>query len=60
MSGIEQVVHRPGSLIVYRQAGGIDNGKPKMHSEMSVQPYYSGFVFDPDGNNIEAVSFAGK
>ena len=34
--------------------------KPQMHPEMSAQPYYFGFVLDPDGNNIEAVSFCGK
>lgn len=34
-------------------AGGTDNGKPgprDYHSQ-----YYAAFVFDPDGNNIEAV-----
>ena len=48
------------SLIKFRHAGGTDNGKPHMSLEMSAQPYYSGFVFDPDGNNVEAVSFSGK
>lgn len=38
-----------------RLAGGIDNGFPGIRSEMSKQPYYAGFVLDPDGNNIEAV-----
>jgi len=34
-------------------AGGTDNGKP---GERSYHPgYYSAFVLDPDGNNIEAV-----
>ena len=37
------------------EAGGKDNGKPRLHPEMSRQPYYSGFVIDPDGNNLEAV-----
>lgn len=49
-----------GSLTMSSQAGGVDNGKPQMHPEMSAQPCYSGFVLDPDGNNIEAVSFCGK
>jgi len=34
-------------------AGGKDNGKP---SPRNYHPgYYGAFVFDPDGNNIEAV-----
>jgi catechol 2,3-dioxygenase-like lactoylglutathione lyase family enzyme len=34
-------------------AGGRDNGAP---SERSYHPgYYAAFVFDPDGNNVEAV-----
>ncbi|MGC4091751.1 MAG: VOC family protein [Polyangiaceae bacterium] len=34
-------------------AGGKDNGAP---GERSYHPgYYAAFVFDPDGNNIEAV-----
>lgn len=34
-------------------AGGKDNGKP---GERAYHPgYYAAFVFDPDGNNIEAV-----
>lgn len=34
-------------------AGGTDNGGP---GERSYHPgYYAAFVFDPDGNNIEAV-----
>jgi predicted lactoylglutathione lyase len=34
-------------------AGGKDNGKP---GPRNYHPgYYSAFVFDPDGNNIEAV-----
>ncbi len=32
-------------------AGGIDNGRPGLRSS----GYYAAFVFDPDGNNIEAV-----
>jgi catechol 2,3-dioxygenase-like lactoylglutathione lyase family enzyme len=35
------------------QAGGRDNGAP---GERAYHPgYYGAFVFDPDGNNIEAV-----
>jgi catechol 2,3-dioxygenase-like lactoylglutathione lyase family enzyme len=35
------------------RAGGRDNGAP---GERSYHPgYYAAFVFDPDGNNIEAV-----
>lgn len=34
-------------------AGGVDNGAP---GERAYHPgYYAAFVFDPDGNNIEAV-----
>lgn len=38
-------------------AGGRDNGKPgyrKYHSR-----YYAAFLFDPDGNNIEAICDVG-
>lgn len=36
------------------KAGGTDNGGP---GERSYHPgYYAAFVFDPDGNNIEAVT----
>ena len=38
-----------------RQAGGRDNGGPGIRPQMSRQPYYSAFVYDLDGNNIEAV-----
>ncbi|KAK9342922.1 hypothetical protein V1522DRAFT_372421 [Lipomyces starkeyi] len=34
--------------------GGSPNGKPGIREEMSRQPYYSAFVIDPAGNNIEA------
>lgn len=36
------------------QAGGKDNGAPGVREEYHPQ-YYGAFVFDPDGNNIEAV-----
>jgi catechol 2,3-dioxygenase-like lactoylglutathione lyase family enzyme len=35
-------------------AGGADNGKPGLR-ELYHPDYYGAFVFDPDGNNIEAV-----
>ncbi|KAF2257698.1 hypothetical protein CC78DRAFT_538343 [Lojkania enalia] len=35
--------------------GGTDNGKPGIRKEMSRQPYYAGFLIDPEGNNLEAV-----
>ncbi len=37
------------------RAGGIDNGAPAAREEQSTPIYYAAFVFDPDGNNIEAV-----
>lgn len=40
-------------------AGGKDNGKPGLRPDYSTD-YYAAFVFDPDGNNIEAVTFAKK
>jgi predicted lactoylglutathione lyase len=35
-------------------AGGKDNGKPGVRPHYH-ESYYGAFVFDPDGNNIEAV-----
>ena len=35
-------------------AGGRDNGAPGLRPEYHPD-YYGAFVFDPDGNNIEAV-----
>jgi catechol 2,3-dioxygenase-like lactoylglutathione lyase family enzyme len=35
-------------------AGGRNNGGPGLRPKYH-QSYYAGFVFDPDGNNIEAV-----
>ena len=35
-------------------AGGRDNGAPGLRSHYHAN-YYGAFVFDPDGNNIEAV-----
>jgi hypothetical protein len=36
------------------KAGGKDNGPPGLRPEYHAN-YYGGFVFDPDGNNAEAV-----
>lgn len=38
-------------------AGGKDNGAPGLRPEYHPN-YYGAFVFDPDGNNIEAVCHA--
>lgn len=40
-------------------AGGRDNGAPGPRPNYGPD-YYAAFVFDPDGNNIEAVTFAGS
>jgi catechol 2,3-dioxygenase-like lactoylglutathione lyase family enzyme len=39
------------------EAGGIDNGPPGLRDTSRGYPpgYYAAFVFDPDGNNVEAV-----
>jgi catechol 2,3-dioxygenase-like lactoylglutathione lyase family enzyme len=39
------------------KAGGRDNGPPGLRDTTQGYPggYYAAFVFDPDGNNIEAV-----
>lgn len=36
-------------------AGGIDNGAPGLRSGGYPEGYYAAFMYDPDGNNIEAV-----
>ncbi len=41
------------------QAGGKDNGLPGIRKDYGPN-YYSAFVFDPDGNNIEAVCRKGN
>jgi catechol 2,3-dioxygenase-like lactoylglutathione lyase family enzyme len=38
-------------------AGGRDNGQPGLRPDYHPN-YYGAFVFDPDGNNIEAVCHA--
>ena len=40
-------------------AGGKDNGAPGLRKDYS-PTYYGAFVLDPDGNNVEAVTFAEK
>ena len=37
------------------KAGGTDNGAPGLRTGSYPPGYYAAFVFDPDGNNIEAV-----
>jgi catechol 2,3-dioxygenase-like lactoylglutathione lyase family enzyme len=39
------------------RAGGADNGGPALRDVATGYPpgYYAAFVFDPDGNNMEAV-----
>ena len=39
------------------KAGGRDNGKPGVRADYS-PTYYAAFLFDPDGNNLEAVCLA--
>jgi catechol 2,3-dioxygenase-like lactoylglutathione lyase family enzyme len=36
------------------KAGGRDNGAPGLRGDYSPN-YYAAFLFDPDGNNVEAV-----
>ncbi len=38
-------------------AGGVDNGPPGVRAHYHPS-YYGAFVFDPDGNNVEAVCHA--
>ena len=38
-------------------AGGCDNGAPGIRAQYHPN-YYAAFVFDPDGNNVEAVCHA--
>jgi catechol 2,3-dioxygenase-like lactoylglutathione lyase family enzyme len=40
-------------------AGGTDNGAPGLRPQYG-EKYYAAFVLDPDGNNIEAVTFASE
>ena len=45
------------SALLDRRAGGCGNGGRGIGVDMSRQPYYLGYVYDLDGNNIEAVCF---
>ncbi|HEX4382981.1 MAG TPA: VOC family protein [Myxococcales bacterium] len=38
---------------------GKDNGKPGLRADYG-KNYYAAFVFDPDGNNLEAVTHSAK
>jgi catechol 2,3-dioxygenase-like lactoylglutathione lyase family enzyme len=38
------------------EAGGRDNGAPGLRADYS-PTYYTAFLLDPDGNNVEAVCF---
>jgi len=40
------------------EAGGRDNGRPGLRADYS-PTYYAAFLFDPDGNNVEAVCVRG-
>jgi hypothetical protein len=42
------------------KAGGTDNGAPSLRENQSTPVYYAAFVFDPDGNNMEAVFRGGQ
>jgi hypothetical protein len=37
------------------ESGGRDNGKPGIRPDYA-EDYYAAFLFDPDGNNVEAVT----
>jgi len=41
------------------EAGGKDNGAPGFRTDYG-DDYYAAFIFDPDGNNIEACFFGAK
>ena len=43
-----------GFHVAALEAGGRDNGAPGLRPEYH-EGYYDAYVFDPDGNNIEAV-----
>jgi catechol 2,3-dioxygenase-like lactoylglutathione lyase family enzyme len=40
------------------EAGGRDNGEPGRRPQYH-ERYYAAYVFDPDGNNVEAVCHSG-
>jgi catechol 2,3-dioxygenase-like lactoylglutathione lyase family enzyme len=39
--------------------GGVSDGKPGLRPEYDAN-YYGAFLYDPDGNKVEAVTFAAK
>jgi catechol 2,3-dioxygenase-like lactoylglutathione lyase family enzyme len=45
-----EAFHRSGLT-----AGGVDNGAPGLRTDGYPPGYYAAFVYDPDGNNMEAV-----
>ena len=45
------------STLLNRRAGGRGNGGRGIRIDMSRQPYYLGYVYDLDGNNIEGVCY---
>ena len=47
--------HVEGFHAAALKAGGTDNGAPGLRTGGYPPGYYSAFVLDPDGNNIEAV-----
>jgi catechol 2,3-dioxygenase-like lactoylglutathione lyase family enzyme len=59
-SGVHVAFRAPSRAVVDRfyadglKAGGRDNGKPGLRTDYSPN-YYAAFLFDPDGNNVEAV-----
>jgi catechol 2,3-dioxygenase-like lactoylglutathione lyase family enzyme len=57
-----EVEHRAAVVAFHRVAlaqGGSDDGPPGLRPEYDPN-YYAAFVRDPDGNKIEAVTFAGS
>ena len=48
-----------GFHVAAMEAGGRDNGAPGLRENYSFT-YYAAFVYDPDGNNIEAVCHSKK
>jgi catechol 2,3-dioxygenase-like lactoylglutathione lyase family enzyme len=59
-SGVHIAFNAPDRASVTRfhrnglEAGGRDNGAPGLRADYS-PTYYAAFLFDPDGNNVEAV-----
>ena len=41
------------------EAGGSDNGPPGIRLEYG-ESYYGGYVLDPDGNNVEAMTYSSE